>query len=178
MKTERIICISFALIAVIMAMAMVYFFSCYAPQRECAKLFLIFWGIGLLLIVLGLLAIALLMLWQWGQITANQIEEEKKQAERQHSIECMSDLNKEAETRRKIERERNRINDLFRLIELAKEKPEEITDKSKTKEKGDVPKQIGNDITTKKNEIVNTDKLANLINQYQSLISNQQTKTT
>lgn len=173
MKTERNIWI--ASTAGVIAIIAVFLFGCFMPLSEYAKLSVIFLGIDVLLIVIGLFAIAVLLLWQLGQINTTQIEEDKKRAERDHSIICMSDLKKDAEIRRDIEHERNRINDLFRLIELAKEKPEEITDKSKTKEKGDSPKSITNDKITKKTEGLDTEKLTILINHYQSLNSNQQT---
>lgn len=177
MKGERKICIWVAFLAIVMAITMVYFFSKNAPPEPCSKLSLLFLGIGLLLIVFALLAIAILMLWQWGKIIANQMEEGKKQVERLNSEECMRDLKEDAKKRQDIERERNRINDLFRLIELAKAKSEEITDKTKTKEKGDAPKTSENNIITAKKELVSSEKLDKLIVHYQALSSNQQIQT-
>lgn len=139
--------------------------------------FVNFLGINLVLIVAGSLFLAFFLIRQWKICIDHANMKEEKDDDNIRKKEIQNQLNKDAETRRAFERERNQVNDMFRLFELAKEKPEEITDRTKTKEKGDVPKQIGNDITTKKNEILNTDKLAILINQYQNLISKQETKT-
>jgi ABC-type multidrug transport system ATPase subunit len=68
---------------------------------------ILFIGIGQLLIITGLLAMAILMFWQVGIITKGQIEFEKKQAEWKHSKGYMDDLKKDAEKRLSNEKETN-----------------------------------------------------------------------
>ena len=136
-----------------------------------------FLGINSVLIVLGTMFFAFYLIRQWiiGIDYHNgQIEKQKDKDEKQKQ---QDQLIKDAETRREFERQRNQINDLFRLFELAKEKPEEVTDKSHENEEGPVKKQIDKDVFTKKNEIMNVEKLTNLIDQYQNIISKQPSKT-
>jgi flagellar motor component MotA len=130
-----------------------------------------FFGINSVLIVLGTMFFAFYLIRQWiigidylnGQIE-KQIEKEEKQKQQDQLI-------KDAEMRREFERQRNQINDLFRLIELAKEQSDEITDKSHENEEGTGEKQIDKDVFTKKNELLNVERLAYLIHQYQNFIS-------
>ncbi len=136
-----------------------------------------FFGINSVLIVLGTMFFAFYLIRQWkiGIDYHNaQIEKQKDKDEKQKQ---QDQLIKDAETRREFELQRNSINDLFRLMELVKEKSEEVTDKSHENEENAVKKQIDKDVFTKKNEIMNVEKLANLIDLYQKMISMQPSKT-
>lgn len=135
-----------------------------------------FFGIALILIVIGFYSILFFLHVRWKICIDHVHLMEEKEVENRHKEEAQKLLNEDADKRRVFDRERNQVNDIFRLIELAKEKPEEIIDKTKTKEKGEVPKLIVNDKTTNKNEGVNTEKLDKLIIHYQSIISNPQNK--
>jgi hypothetical protein len=136
-----------------------------------------FFGINSVLIVLGTMFFAFYLIRQWiigidylnGQIE-KQIDKDEKQKQQDQLI-------KDAEMRREFDRQRNQINDMFRLIELTKEQSEEITDKSHENDEGIGKKQIDKDVFTKKNEIMNVEKLSNLIDQYQNIISKQPSKT-
>jgi hypothetical protein len=134
---------------------------------------LLFLGLGQLILLTGLILFVFYCARLWYLCyTLNQEQEEKK-ADFEEKQKLQITLNEDAEKRRLLEHERNRINDLFRLIELAKEKPEETSEKTRTKENGEVPKEIENDKTTKKDEVVNTEKLAKFIDQYNNLTSKQ-----
>lgn len=137
----------------------------------------IFIGIGQLVVMVGIILYAFYSTRLWFLCyTASQKMREKEKDD-QFRLNLQKELNRDAEKRREFERERNKENDLFRLIELAKEKPKEVLDKTKTKEKGDAFKITENDCHTKEAEGVNTDKLDKLMNYYQTLIASQQTQT-
>ena len=139
--------------------------------------FVYFFGINLTLVVGGSLSLIFFLIRKWGICIEHALLMEEKDTGKGHKVEMQKLLNEDAEKRREYDLNRSQINDLFRLIELSKEKPEETIDKTKTKEKGEIPKLIENDKITKKSEVIDSDKLANLIKQYQDLISKQQIQT-
>jgi hypothetical protein len=147
------------------------------PDEAKYPVFVYFFGVNLSLIVIGTLLIAFYLVRGWFISFDKANKKKENEAEKSHKEIIQKQLNEDAERRRIFERERNQINDMFRLFELAKEKPEEIIDKNKTKEEGIAPKLMENDLFTKKNEIVNIDKLDKLIVHYQSLMSNQKQTT-
>jgi|GEM_PF-1099218 Na+-transporting methylmalonyl-CoA/oxaloacetate decarboxylase gamma subunit len=180
METERLIQKREIIVAVgimIFLAIAVTFIPAFIPNSQIKNQYSVliwFFGINSVLIVLGTMSLAFYIIRQWINEFAYHNRHVKKQEEEQKQHNWLIE---EVETRRAFDRERNQINDMFRLFELAKEKPEEITDKTKEKEEGEVKKQINKDVFTKKNEIMNTDKLANLIDQYQKFIPKQPSKT-
>ncbi len=135
--------------------------------------FWLFLGLGQLVLLIGLILFAFYSVQLWYLCYTLSQKQEEKKADCEEKYQLQKKQNEDAEKRRQLEHERNRINDFFRLIELAKEKPEETNEKTKTKEKGEAPKNIDNDKTTKKNEGVNTETLANFMEHYNNLTTKQ-----
>ncbi len=179
MKTEKfsliVILIGVGiLIALAFAATFVPAIKMFKPDGTEYPMLVPFFGINLTLLVVGTLFLTFCLIRQYVIYITHAYKHINRKEEYENNQILQKRLKTEAEERRDFERERNQINDMFRLFELAKEKPEEIADKTKTKENGETPKHVANDIITKKNEFVNTDKLANLINEYQSFITAQQ----
>lgn len=160
------------------AVAFIYLIKSLDFNESKYPVLVYFWGISQILIVIGSSGFAFFLLMQWKTCIDHAQMMQEKQADNIQKEKMQKLLNLDAEARRVFERERNQVNDMFRLFELAKEKPEEKTDNTKVKEDGAVLKHIDNNVFTKKNEIINIEKLASLIDQYHNLISKQQTKTT
>lgn len=136
-----------------------------------------FFGINSVLIVLGTMFFAFYLIWQWiiGINYYNgQIEKQKDKNEKQKQ---QDQLIKDAEMRKDFEQRRTQINDLIRLIELAKEKLEETKDKTIETEEDAAQKQITKDVAVTKNEKINMDTLGRLIEAYQNLMPKQLPKT-
>lgn len=136
-----------------------------------------FFGINLILVVIGsfFLSFYLIKLWIISFDQANKFKE--KEIDNLLRVKMQELLNEDADKRRIYEQGRNQINDLFRLIELAKDTLEEINEKSEVDENKTMPKHTEINKVIKKNEGLNTDKLTGILNVYQILISKQEFKT-
>jgi hypothetical protein len=143
-------------------------------KHQEVESFIVFLGIGQILTIAAIIAISLIGIIKQYELAAKQKEIEKAEIEAKHRKESLEQQIAAAEQRRQTELERNRVNDLFRLIELAKDKMEEITDKTKTKEKGDV-KTSENNIITTKNDKVDKELLTVFMSHYSKAFAHQQT---
>lgn len=166
MKFKRATCIISAFSAIVTSICVLGFFisTLNSSDNKFTELSILFIGIALLITIIGLFVVSLLMLWQLGVITSHHIEEEKTIAECKCSKDSANEMKKEAEVRFIKEKERNTVNDLFRLIELAKDqslKTEETVNKEKPT---DPVVRIIN-----KNEGLDIKKLEHLINHYKIL---------
>lgn len=141
------------------------------------KIFDLILAANLFLLISGTLLFAFYLFKQWIILVNHANEFKEKQTENERQDTYQKKLNNEAEARRTFtfERERNPINDLFRLIEFAKEELEVESDKSLKKIKGTDPTTTETNILTKKNKSVNTEILDKLIKHYIRLSAEQPT---
>lgn len=138
------------------------------------SVFVYFFGINLILIVIGTLLLAFYLIRQWIIYIVHANELAEKKAENTYKLDQQKLLNADAEARRAIERERNPINDLFQLAELSKIK----TEKTTVRKEAEKPKEPITISETNKKEEINIQELNRLLEHYQGLISTQQAKTT
>ncbi len=123
-----------------------------------------FAGINLILFVAGVFILAYFLLKQWKVCIDYAQKNQEKEAENRQKEEMQKSLNKDAEERRVFDRQRNQVNDLFRLFELAKE-TSEISESAPITDKAD--KLLVRVI--QKNVILDIEKLNQLMTYYNSL---------
>jgi hypothetical protein len=92
----------------------------------------------------------------------------EKENETANEANRLESLEKEAKLRGETEKERNRINDFIRLVELAKEKPEVKTEEPVSEKK----ENTKNKTKTEKQEGLNLSNLDKLFTHYQNISSN------
>lgn len=146
------------------------------PDDYDHSIFAYFLGINQIIIVTGTFFLSFFLLRQLRRsIDHNQILDDKK-LENAHKLAWNSQLISDAKSRRESEKNRNHMNDYFKLIDLLKEKTEEVTDNTETQINEPGSKHINNKIITRKTEAMNTDKVSSLLEHYETLISEQQNK--
>lgn len=144
------------------------------PFENRSPVLVYFLGINLTLLVIGSLSLSYCIIRQWINCIDYDRVKAEKEAENCEKDKTQKLLKEDADQRRSIERERNPVNDLFRLAELSKIKTEKTTVR-KEAEKSKVPNTISE---TNKKEENSIQELNRLLELYQSLISKQQAKTT
>lgn len=162
---------------VLLAVAIV-FVPLLIPFNHCVCKFYragYFNGINLMLLLAGTLILAFWLVRQWAICIEHEDARAEKDKEHKYILEQQKLLKADAEVRRVCEQNRNQINDLFRLIELAKDKTEETAENTVPAEKEIVPKPGVTNKTIMKKEGLDTEKLTVLNNLYQSLITKHQT---
>ena len=178
METEKFIkkWIPIAVVVLILLAYLATFIPTFiTPKCDEAKYQVIVYcfGINLVLLVIGTFSLAFFLIRQWMICIDHVNEKKEKDVENSEKTSKQNLFEADTAARRAIERDRNQINDLFRLIDLSKDKLEETAEKTETNAKQEDPKHTVTDKSSKKNEIVNIDKLANFIDQYQNIISKQ-----
>ena len=122
--------------------------------------------VSLSLILCGWLA------WLIHKERINEMMIAEKENEAKIESKRLGDLESETNLRRESEKERNRINDFIRLIDLTKHKTETITEEPSTVEEKDNTKNKSKTKTkTIKAEDLDLDKLDKLLGQYQNILS-------
>jgi hypothetical protein len=149
------------------------------PDYSMVKDFAIFiWFLGgnTTIATLGLLFISFSIIKQWriDKDFINKIIEKK--IDNDNKSKMQGCLNNEALLRSNFDKERLHVNDLFRLIETAKDKTEEIPEKTTASESKGAEKMTITEKTFKKNEEVNVVKLEEIVKLYLSLIQNKNLK--
>lgn len=149
----------------------------YSEVKE-SLIFIWFLGINISIATIGAIVVSFFIIRQWQRerdlifkIAENDIDNNNKK-----SIQKI--LNDEAVLRSNFEKERLPVNDLFRLIELAKDKTEEIPEKITTSENKDGEKKDITEKTCTKSEVVNLVKLEEVVKLYLTLITKQEPKST
>lgn len=132
-------------------------------------------GVNLVLVVIGSFILGYFLIKQWIICVDFSNKLLEKEAENEHNENMQKLLNADADNRRIHELENSKKNDLFRLIELAKDKPEENTEKTEIDEMQAKPKHTLINKTITKNEGLNLDKFASILKQYEILTIHQQT---
>lgn len=143
------------------------------PYENRSPVLVYFLGINLTLLVIGSLSLSYCIIRQWTICIDHDRVKAEKEAENCEKDKTQKLLKEDADQRRSIERERNPVNDLFRMAELSKVKTEK-TIVRKESEKSKEPDTISE---TDKREETDTQKLNELSEHYQNLISTQQAKT-
>ncbi len=102
----------------------------------CNCTYVILFGISKLLIMFGLILFSFFLSWQRYQYYLEELKKKARDDEWERKRSEHNQLFEEAKPRRKDDENRNLINDLFRLIESAKETTEK-TESAPVKENGD-----------------------------------------
>jgi hypothetical protein len=111
---------------VTLSVAAVFFLAIILYKFDGANnpVFVWFFSIDLTLVVIGTLILAFCIIRQWMICIDHANMWAEKEAENETQRERQRLLDKDAEARRPIELEREKVSDLFRLIDLAKDKRE------------------------------------------------------
>jgi hypothetical protein len=120
--------------------------------------------ISLIFILCGWLA------WLIYKINLSDIRSKKQEIEESEDKKRKDTLEVEAKKRQAYERQRSRINDFIRLVELAKDKPETKTEEPAHSKKSEEKDKPDSKITTTKCEGLSIDNLNKLLEDYQNII--------
>ena len=156
------------LILLILAIGVVFIPLLSPTFKNQDALMIEVWFIGICQIILsiGFLFFVFLLSWMGFQYYQNENKKESQVIDRKNKESDQTRLAAEAQQRRIHDEERNRVNDLFRLIELAKE----TTEKSES-----APTIDKADKLIVKHESLNISKLKELIIHYNTLNSQSNT---
>jgi uncharacterized membrane protein YcjF (UPF0283 family) len=138
----------------------------YPPKYLIEKSSTLAWLYGgtFLVLSIGILIFASLTMCHWFVLIKSAQKQEGKDEDTQNELKKQTLLDKDANDRKALEQERNLVNDLFRLIELSKDKRE----KSESIPNGEKPDKYLFRIIEKREEL-DLKKLEALIQHYNTL---------
>lgn len=173
MKTENLIkklwisLVIFITVLSILLLFLVYYAFPSEHLAEKSTTLTFFYGIAVLTLIVGIILLIGYTIWHWFVVIKNAQKQEEKEAENAFKFKQLTLLNGDALERRAIEHKRNIINDLFRLIELAKEKRE----KSESIPNGEKPDKFLLR-TIDKSDDIDLKKLDTLMQYYSNMTNN------
>ncbi|MCX6279674.1 MAG: hypothetical protein NT004_16490 [Bacteroidetes bacterium] len=171
--TRQQIIIPLSLFCLIICAFAVTFITLYFPvyPGKHIRLIVLFASISQVILVSALLALAFYTLVQYFKNQQNFVNLYEKRWEEKHKFDHQIIFNRDTEERRAFDRARDRVNDLFRLIELSKEKHQ----KSESVLSGEKPDKYI-DRVIEEREVVDIEKLKELIKQYNHIVQTQNTE--
>lgn len=178
MKTFFNILISILLISIIGILLFPIFYHPYFIEVTKSGSYCMYYGLLQLFIISFAFILCGWLAWLIYKIKISEMTQDEKENESDREVAKQEILASTADKRLDYEIERNKVNDLLRIVQISKDKVETDTSVINTTKliEGKETEKTKNDTHKVTNEEINLEKFSNLFQKYQTILSEQKNK--